>query len=95
MTIEPDLMRSLAALSQPHPAEAERNNKPDMRESRSRKLKAVCHPSHIEHKFERRTSKYGSYRDFTSGAFCRALQLKDVEFEELITALAVAKKMIN
>jgi hypothetical protein len=93
MTIEPDLMRSLAALSQPHPAKCE--CKPDMREKRSRKLKSACHPSHISRGWDRRSSRFGSYRDFTSGAFVRALQLKDDEFDELVTALTVAKKFNN
>lgn len=94
ITTGPDLMRCLAALSTPYP-ERQANSKPDMRQKRSRKLKSVCHTSHVRRGYDRRSWRYGSYRDFTSEAFAHALQLNDEEFDELVTALAVAKKFNN
>lgn len=66
--------------------------KPDMRTTRVRMLKQVCDTTHIAKRFERRSSKYGSWREFTTDAFAQALTLPDKEFNKLITTLATLKK---
>ena len=66
--------------------------KPDMRTTRVRSLKSVCNTLHITRGFERRSSKYGSWREFTTDAFAQALTLPDKEFNKLITTLATLKK---
>ena len=67
--------------------------KPDMRQSWARKLKTAVHPSHVVRSYERRSKKFGSYRDFTSKWFYEARLLPVEEFEDLISTLLVAKKI--
>lgn len=85
-------MRLVAALSNPT-TESSCKLKPDMRQSWARKLKAASHPSHVVRKYERRSSKFGSYRDFTSEWFHNARLLPVEEFEDLLTTLLVSKKI--
>lgn len=85
------LVQLTGILSQPA-APKSHDCKPDMRTTRVRTLKQVCDTTHIVKGFERRSSKYGSWREFTTDAFAQALTLPDKEFNKLITTLATLKK---
>jgi hypothetical protein len=88
-----DVSQFVETLSQPSSVECKRT--PDMRASRCRKLRKVSHESHFLDGWVKTNKKYpGRKREFTSLIFESACQtLSDQQFDNLVTALAVIKKM--
>lgn len=67
--------------------------RPDLRKFCARRLKEVIHREHFRYAYEHRGRKYGSYRFFTSHDFSEALQLPEGQFNQVIKALTLIKKI--
>lgn len=66
---------------------------PDMRDTRAKRLKDAAHPSHIVHRYQRRSGRYGSFRDFVSGDFYTALTMSETRFNRVVKALPAFRKL--
>jgi hypothetical protein len=71
----------------------ERLHTPDLRTARAKKLVQAAHPTHVVRGFQRRSAKYGSWRNFVTDDFVAALSLTDTRFNRVVKTLAAFRKI--